>query len=114
MTVIYKVCGAQEWADANATGVYPGSLDDKREGFIHFSTAAQLPETLARHFTGRSDLLLLAVDANALGDALKWELARGGALFPHLYGPLPLAAVLSVSPVPLGDDGRHLLPGVLP
>jgi uncharacterized protein (DUF952 family) len=94
--------------------VYRGSAVDRRDGFIHFSTAAQAAETAARHFAGQHDLLLIAVDADALGARLKWEPSRGGALFPHLYGELPLSAVRRVDPLPLGADGRHQFPREMP
>ena len=81
-----------------------------RDGFIHFSTAAQVPETATRHFAGQPDLLLVAVAAERLGDALRWEPSRGGALFPHLYAPLPLGAVLWVADVRLDATGRHVFP----
>ena len=90
---IYKVLRAAEWAHAQASGVFGGSADDLRDGFIHFSTAGQLNATIDRHFAGERDLVVLEVDAAALGDALVWEPSRGGALFPHLYGELPLTAV---------------------
>jgi uncharacterized protein (DUF952 family) len=114
MTVIYKICTAAEWREAEQAGAYRGSAVDRRDGFIHFSTAAQAAETAARHFAGQDDLALVAVDAGALGDKLKWEPSRGGALFPHLYGDLPLSAVRSVVPLPLGADGLHEFPRELP
>ncbi len=86
--LIYKICPRAEWEAAIALGVYRGSEVDRRDGFIHLSTAAQVDETLRRHFTGQSDLLLVAVDPAALGAALRYEVSRGGALFPHLYGEL--------------------------
>jgi uncharacterized protein (DUF952 family) len=85
-----------------------------RDGFIHFSTAAQVRETAAKHFAGTEDLMLIAVDADALGDGLKWEVSRGGDLFPHLYGELSLAAVRWVKPLPLGIDQRHVFPELTP
>jgi uncharacterized protein (DUF952 family) len=111
---IYKICSAAEWREAEQTGVYRGSAVDRRDGFIHFSTAAQAAETAARHFAGQHDLLLIAVDADALGARLKWEPSRGGALFPHLYGELPLSAVRRVDPLSLGADGRHQFPREMP
>jgi uncharacterized protein (DUF952 family) len=110
MTTIFKVCGQGEWTAAEPAGRYGGSADDARDGFIHFSTAAQLSETLGKHFAGRGDLVLIAVEAEALGDALKWEPSRGGDLFPHLYGPLDRSATLWVMPLVLGADGRHVIP----
>lgn len=109
-TTIYKICDAGAWTAASKDGVFPGAGDDLRDGFIHFSTAGQLEETARRHFAGKPDLVLIAVDAAALGAALKWEPSRGGALFPHLYGPLPMTAVLWQQPVPPGDDGVPLMP----
>jgi uncharacterized protein (DUF952 family) len=108
---IYKICSAAEWRDAEAAGAYRGSAVDHRDGFIHFSTAEQARETAARYFAGQADLVLVAVDVAALGDALRWEPSRGGALFPHLYAELPLAAVTRVAPLPL-VDGRHVFPPV--
>ena len=93
-STVYKICRPDEWAGAECAGVFPGSPDDKRDGFIHFSTAAQIPETVEKYFAGESDLVLVAVDAAKLGAALKWEPSRGGALFPHLYGDLSLTAVV--------------------
>jgi uncharacterized protein (DUF952 family) len=112
MTAIYKICTAAEWRDAEREGVYRGSAADRADGFIHFSTAAQAPETAAKWFAGQHGLVLVAVDGGALGDALKWEPSRGGALFPHLYADLPLAAVRSVKPLPLDADGRHAFPAI--
>lgn len=110
MTTLYKICPAPLWRDAEKSGVFRGSDVDLRDGFIHFSTAGQAEETAARHFAGQHDLLLIAVDGERLGPALKWEPSRGGALFPHLYGPLPLSAVIGVAALPLGADGRHAFP----
>ena len=110
MPTIYKIVPAGLWTQAQGEGRFRGSEVDLRDGFIHFSTAAQAVETAARHFAGQSDLLLLSVDAARLGAALKWEPSRGGALFPHLYGELPLAMVTDVAPLPLGPDGRHRFP----
>lgn len=107
---IFHMCRADEWQAAQALGRYDGSSQDRADGFIHFSTGAQLPESAARHRRGQDGLLLLTVDGDACGDALKWEPSRGGALFPHLYGPLSPAAVLRVDPLPMGADGLHRLP----
>ncbi|MEL6298536.1 MAG: DUF952 domain-containing protein [Pseudomonadota bacterium] len=107
---IYKICRADEWRVAQDAGAFAGSPDDVRDGFIHFSTAEQLPQTAAKHFRGEDGLLLLAVDADALGAPLRWEPSRGGALFPHLYGPLPVRAASKPVPLPLGDDGVPVLP----
>ena len=110
MTTIYKICTAAEWRDAERDGAYRGSAVDRQDGFIHFSTAEQAAETAAKWFAGQRDLVLVAVDAEALGDKLKWEPSRGGALFPHLYGDLPLPAVHRVDPLPLDETGRHVFP----
>ena len=114
MAIIYKICPATLWASAEAAGIFRGSPIDLEDGFIHFSTAAQVAKTAKRHFAGVADLLLVAVEADGLGPALRYEPSRGGALFPHLYGPLDLAAVLSVKPIALSPDGRHLLPELPP
>ncbi len=90
MATIYKICERAQWRAAEAAGQFRGSAVDERDGFIHFSTAAQLAETAAKHFAKASDLMLVAVDAAALGAELKWERSRGGDLFPHLYAALPL------------------------
>ena len=110
MPTLYKIVPATLWRQAEREGVLRGSEHDRRDGFIHFSTATQLAETAAKHFAGQDDLLLIAVDDAALGDALKWEVSRGGALFPHLYGELALNAVVSVAALPLGPDGSHRFP----
>lgn len=109
MTVIFKVASQEEWAAAKAEGAYRGSAHDLRDGFIHFSTEDQLAGTLAKHYAGRDGLLLIAVDPASLGEALKWEPARNGDLFPHLYAPLPVAAALRVRALPLGADGVHII-----
>jgi uncharacterized protein (DUF952 family) len=102
--LIYKVCPATEWHDATSVGAYRGSAVDLRDGFIHFSTGAQLAETLRRHFAGQRDLVLVAVDPKDLGARLRWEPSRGGDLFPHLYGELPVSLACNVSP--LDVDGH--------
>ncbi len=112
--VIYKITTYDEWRAACAEGVYRGSDDDLRDGFIHFSTAEQLPGTAAKHFADRPDLVVIAIAAEALGDALRWEASRGGALFPHLYGTLGTALCSAPRACPLGDDGVPILPEPLP
>lgn len=107
---IYKICDQVLWGEAERAGVFAGAPVDHADGYIHFSTAAQATETAARHFAGRADLLLVAVDAAALGSALRYEPSRGDQMFPHLYGTLPLSAVRWVKPLPLGPDGRHQFP----
>jgi uncharacterized protein (DUF952 family) len=106
---IYKICDSALWRAAERAGVFAGAPVDHTDGFIHFSTGGQVAETAARHFAGRADLVLVAVDAAALGAALRHEPSRGGALFPHLYGTLPLSAVRWVKPLPLGPAG-HVFP----
>lgn len=107
---IYKISPADLWAKAEAEGAFTGAAVDLADGFVHFSTAEQVRETAARHFAGTAGLKLVAVDGQALGDALKWEPSRGGSLFPHLYAPLPLSAVIWVKDLPLGADGAHVFP----
>lgn len=104
MTRIYKILSRAEWDAALAAGRFEGSAVDLADGFIHFSTADQAQATARRYFAGQRDLMLLAVDAQALGPELKWEPARGGDLFPHLYGPLPCAKVIAARDTPLGED----------
>ena len=108
--LVYKIVPAALWREAEADGRFRGAPVDLADGFIHFSTAEQARETAAKHFAGQGDLMLVAVDAAALGAALRWEPSRGGALFPHLYGPLPLDAVRAVTTLPLGPDGVHAFP----
>ena len=110
MTTIYKICTAAEWREAERAGSFRGSEVDRRDGYIHFSTAEQADETARKHFSGQRDLVLVSVDPNALGDRLKWEPSRGGALFPHLYGELDLKAVRRVDPLPLDGQGEHVFP----
>ncbi|WP_232631520.1 DUF952 domain-containing protein [Methylobacterium sp. Leaf118] len=110
MSLVYKICPRPLWREAEALGRFTGAPVDHADGFIHFSTAAQAAETAARHFAGQGDLLLVAVAADQLGEALRFEPSRGGALFPHLYGDLPLSAVRAVVDLPLGADGRHVFP----
>ncbi|QXM25729.1 DUF952 domain-containing protein [Elioraea tepida] len=115
--LIYTLVRAAEWQEAERLGRYDGSADDRRDGFLHFSTAAQVRASAAKHRAGVADLLLVAADASALGEALRFEPAAGGkrpGLFPHLYGPLPLSAVRSVTPLPLGEDGLHVFPTEIP
>lgn len=113
-TTVYKVLGEAEWQLARRAGRYAGSADDTRDGFIHLSAAGQLAGTVAKHFRNRADLVLVAIDAARLGAGLRWEPSRGGALFPHLYGPLDTAAATRVEPLPLGPDGVPVLPPGLP
>jgi uncharacterized protein (DUF952 family) len=108
--LIFHMCLRQEWELAVQSGAYTGSSQDRADGFIHFSTAGQLPQSARRHRAGQVGLVLLAVDPQVLGEALRWEPSRQGALFPHLYGTLPLSAVRSVHDMPLDADGVPLLP----
>lgn len=112
--MIYKICPASAWREAERNGVYQGSADDRRDGFIHFSTAAQVAETAQKHFIGQVGLFLIAVDADALGDALRWEVSRNDDLFPHLYGDLDLGAVTAVFDLPTRADGSHVIPELAP
>jgi len=108
--MILKICSAEEWVEAERRGRYDGSAVDASDGFIHFSTPTQAPETAARYFAGQHDLVVIAVDPDKLGSGLAWEPSRGGDLFPHLYGSLDLAAVVWVKPLPLSSAGRHIFP----
>ena len=111
---IYKICPEPLWRAAEAAGRFDGAPVDLADGFVHFSTAAQLRETAARHFAGQAGLLLIAVEPAVLGSELRYESSRGGDLFPHLYGPLPLDAVRNVANLPLGPDGAHVFPEGIP
>lgn len=102
---IFKIMSRQDWRNTLAEGRYEGSADDLRDGFIHFSTEEQVPETVRRHYAGRSDLVLLSVDPQAYDDALVWEPSRGGALFPHLYAPMTARSVRSVQTFSVSEDG---------
>jgi uncharacterized protein (DUF952 family) len=114
VTTIYKICERAAWEEARTSGLFAGSPADRRDGFIHFSTAAQLPGTTAKHFAGLSGLMLLAVDGATLGSALRWEPSRGGELFPHLYAALPLSAVLWASPLADEVGGNRAFPELVP
>ncbi|MBS7696736.1 MAG: DUF952 domain-containing protein [Chelatococcus sp.] len=111
---IYKICPETLWREAERNGVFAGAPVDHADGFIHFSTAAQVRETARRHFAGQQGLLLVATDPAALGAALRFEPSRGGDLFPHLYATLPLSAVRRVVPLPLAADGGHVFPEEIP
>jgi len=114
MPTIYKICPAPLWRAAEAQGVFRGSPIDLADGYIHLSTIGQVAETAARHFAGERDLVLAAIESARLTAPLRYEAARNGDLFPHLYGDLPLAAVLWVKPLPLGGNGRHVFPELVP
>ena len=105
-TLIFKILAETEWNEARSRGAYLGSDADKRDGFIHFSGEDQVEATAIKWFAGQRGLVLVAVDETALGQDLRWEASRGGALFPHLYGSLPVSAVVWERPLPLDDKGR--------
>ena len=111
---IYKIATAPAWREAEKAGVFTGAAIDLSDGYIHFSTAEQVKETAARHFAGQANLVLVAIDADKLGEALKYEASRGGALFPHLYAPLDPAAARWVKSLPLDVDGIHRFPVLEP
>lgn len=111
-TTIYHVCRRTEWQYAQTTGVYGGSSQDVADGFIHFSGPGQLKASVAKHRAGQDHLVLIAADPQLLIEGLRWEPSRGGQLFPHLYGPLPLSAVKWVADLPLGPDGTHVFPAI--
>ena len=108
--LIYHICKRHDWLKNQDSGVYHGSVDDRADGFLHFSTAQQVAESAARHRYKVPDLVLITVDANDLGPSLKWELSRADMYFPHLYGPLMVAKVISVCELPVGKDGFHQFP----
>ena len=123
MRMIYKICPASAWREAERQGVYRGSADDIRDGFIHFSAASQVAETARKHYFGQTGLFLIEVlrrsdmpadIPNALGDALRWEPARNDELFPHLYGDLDLGAVTGVLDMRARSDGTHDIPELKP
>ena len=114
VSTIYKITPASAWREAERQGVYRGSSDDLRDGFIHFSTASQVAETARKHFAGQTGLFLVAVDADALGDALRWQPSRNDELFPHLYGELDLGAVTDVLEMRTRSDGTHDIPELAP
>lgn len=114
MTTIYKICGRESWRAAEAEGQFRGTAGDRRDGFIHFSTARQLAETVAKHFAKQSDLMLIAVDDRDLGPNLKWERSRGGDLFPHLYSVLALSTVRWAQPLPEDVNGIRPRPELEP
>jgi uncharacterized protein (DUF952 family) len=118
VTTLYRILSESAWRAAQASGVFSGSEHDLRDGFIHLSAAHQVVETAARHYAGLGDLVLLDVASEELAQrrpsALCWERSRGGQLFPHLYADLPLEAVRQARPLPVGGDGRHVFPELLP
>jgi uncharacterized protein (DUF952 family) len=114
MSTIYKISPRKAWDDAEKSGSFTGAPVDVADGYIHFSAAHQVRETAAKYFCNQPDLVLAAIDVSVLGEALKWEPSRGGDLFPHLYGLLPMSAVLSVMALPLDSDGTPVVPELAP
>jgi uncharacterized protein (DUF952 family) len=114
LTRVYKILPRNAWEAARGAGRFEGSPVDLQDGFIHFSTAAQAPETAARHFAGQDGLVIVGFDAADLGEALRWEPSRGGALFPHLYGVLDPVLALEVRPLSLGADGAPQVGALIP
>jgi uncharacterized protein (DUF952 family) len=108
--LIYKICPVLLWREAEAAGRFAGAAIDLTDGYIHFSTGEQVRETAAKHFAGQQGLLLIAVDDATLGDALRYEPSRGGALFPHLYAPLAPRTVRWVAPLRQDRNGQHIIP----
>ncbi len=113
MDLIYKIVPVALWRQAERQGVFMGAPIDRSDGFIHFSTAQQVQETAAKHFAGQDDLLLIGVDPSKLGETLRYEPSRGGALFPHLYASLNINDVAFVRPLTLGSDGLHCFQGLV-
>ena len=112
MDDVFHLARQDEWEAAQSTGFYKGSEDDRADGFLHFSTGQQIVASARKHRAGETGLVLLRVPPNALGADLKWEVSRGGSLFPHLYGELPVSAVKKVDPLPLDEDGQHIFPAL--
>ena len=110
---VYKVCTRQSWDTACRDGVFAGSADDVRDGYIHLSTATQLRGTLDKHFSGAADLVLITLDAARLSKRLRWEASRGGDEFPHFYDALPVSAAIGTVELLLDENGRHILPADL-
>ncbi len=107
---VYHICQSDEWAVAEIGGTYFGSSQDQEDGFIHFSSASQVIDSAAKHRAGQDNLILLEVDPDKLGSALKWEVSRNGVEFPHLYGDLPITAVARSFRLKIDLDGSHLFP----
>lgn len=110
--IVYKIIDERDWREAQRSGSYAGSADDRRDGFIHLSFADQLEATAARHFRNRPNLLLVAFPVESFGDSLRLEASRGGALFPHLYADLPTSEALWEKPMIVGEDGTPRAVGV--
>ena len=107
---LYKVVSAEVWRRAEAEGLFRGAGIDLQDGFIHLSSPDQVVETVEKHFAGQENLLLVTIDGDKLGQALRWEPSRGGDLFPHVYGEIRFDAVVQVDLLPTGDDGKHIFP----
>ncbi len=114
MPTVYKICPARLWREAEEAGVFRGAGVDLADGYIHFSTANTVKETAEKYFAGIADLVLVAFDDLSLGSELRYEPARGGKLFPHLYSPLDPKAALWVKPLPIDSNGRHKFPQLAP
>jgi len=110
---IFKILSVIQWKEAQAAGIFHGAPIDLADGFIHFSTAEQVKETAHKHFKGQDELLLATIDETRLGEGLRYEPSRGGQLFPHLYGSMPLSAVTHIVPLPMESDGYHRFEGLL-
>lgn len=111
---IYKILTAKQWEDAQISGIFRGAPVDLHDGYIHFSTREQVEETARKHFKGQVGLVLATVDDGPLGDALRYEPSRGGQLFPHLFGSLPLTLIERIAALPISEDGFHQFEGLLP
>jgi uncharacterized protein (DUF952 family) len=107
---LYKVLARQLWEAAEMAGQFAGAGIDLQDGFIHLSSTDQVVETVQKHFAGQDDLMLISIDEELLGESLRWEVSRGGALFPHVYGPIPLSAILQVQSLPMDENGGHRFP----
>lgn len=112
-SIVFKICARAAWAEACRTGYYDGSADDRRDGYIHLSAHHQVAGTAAKYFKHQHDLVIVSIATAPLGSALRWEPSRGGELFPHHYGPLPVASAVGVAPLPLDSDGVPIFPETL-
>ena len=112
--MIFKICASAAWDEACAAGRFAGAPVDLADGFIHLSAADQVRETAAKWFAGQDGLVLVGFDPDALGPELRWEASRGGALFPHLYAPLPTDAARLVAPLTAGPGGAFVFPEGVP
>ncbi len=108
--IVFKICTENEWRQLQEIGRFSGSADDLRDGFVHLSGPDQVARTAAKFFAARADLVLLTINPDRLGSALRWEASASGTTYPHLYAALPLDAVTAAVPLTLGPDGRHILP----